>query len=137
MSDPTKISRRLVAVFAADVEGYSRLMGADELRLKKLEAKIYSPSSAARKFALATENPEPPFGTLRTRQRRHNVSQIELECVGEQWIRSDSRPEQALRLCAGLDERNPFAGTAGEIEIIQRLLVETRRRVKQHGRRTV
>jgi adenylate cyclase len=30
MSEPTKVSRRLVAVFAADVEGYSRLMGADE-----------------------------------------------------------------------------------------------------------
>jgi adenylate cyclase len=31
MSDPTKVSRKLVAVFAADVEGYSRLMGADEV----------------------------------------------------------------------------------------------------------
>jgi adenylate cyclase len=31
MSDPTAISRRLVAVFAADIEGYSRLMGADEV----------------------------------------------------------------------------------------------------------
>src|SRR5262245_39991188 len=31
MPDPTKVSRRLVAVFAADVEGYSRLMGADEV----------------------------------------------------------------------------------------------------------
>jgi adenylate cyclase len=31
MSDPTAVSRRLVAVFAADVEGYSRLMGADEV----------------------------------------------------------------------------------------------------------
>jgi len=31
MSEPTAISRRLVAVFAADVEGYSRLMGADEV----------------------------------------------------------------------------------------------------------
>ena len=31
MSDPMKVSRRLVAVFAADVEGYSRLMGADEV----------------------------------------------------------------------------------------------------------
>ena len=31
MSDPTKVSRRLVAVFAADVKGYSRLMGADEV----------------------------------------------------------------------------------------------------------
>ena len=27
MSDPMAVSRRLVAVFAADVEGYSRLMG--------------------------------------------------------------------------------------------------------------
>jgi len=33
----TKVSRRLVAVFAADVEGYSRLMGADEVgTLKEL-----------------------------------------------------------------------------------------------------
>src|SRR5277367_2560656 len=31
MSDPATVSRRLVAVFAADVEGYSRLMGADEV----------------------------------------------------------------------------------------------------------
>src|SRR6266481_5593027 len=31
MSDPVTVSRRLVAVFAADVEGYSRLMGSDEV----------------------------------------------------------------------------------------------------------
>ena len=31
MSDPMAVSRRPVAVFAADVEGYSRLMGADEV----------------------------------------------------------------------------------------------------------
>src|SRR5580704_14714391 len=31
MPDPMTVSRRLVAVFAADVEGYSRLMGADEV----------------------------------------------------------------------------------------------------------
>jgi adenylate cyclase len=31
MSDPMAVSRRLVAVFAADVEGYSRLMGIDEV----------------------------------------------------------------------------------------------------------
>ena len=31
MSDPIAVSRRLVAVFAADVEGYSRLTGADEV----------------------------------------------------------------------------------------------------------
>src|SRR6201998_734680 len=31
MSEPLAVSRRLVAVFAADVEGYSRLMGADEV----------------------------------------------------------------------------------------------------------
>ena len=31
MSDLMAVSRRLVAVFAADVEGYSRLMGTDEV----------------------------------------------------------------------------------------------------------
>jgi len=31
MPDPVTVSRKLVAVFAADVEGYSRLMGADEV----------------------------------------------------------------------------------------------------------
>ena len=31
MSDPMAVCRRLIAVFAADVEGYSRLMGADEV----------------------------------------------------------------------------------------------------------
>src|SRR5215813_13136626 len=31
MSDPMTVSRKLVAVFAADVAGYSRLMGADEV----------------------------------------------------------------------------------------------------------
>jgi adenylate cyclase len=31
MSDPIAVNRGLVAVFAADVEGYSRLMGADEV----------------------------------------------------------------------------------------------------------
>ena len=31
MSDLGDVTRRLVAVFAADVEGYSRLMGADEV----------------------------------------------------------------------------------------------------------
>jgi len=35
MSDPTAVSRKLVAVFAADVEGYSRLMGADEVATLK------------------------------------------------------------------------------------------------------
>ena len=31
MSNPTEVNRRLVAVFAADVEGYSRLMSLDEV----------------------------------------------------------------------------------------------------------
>jgi class 3 adenylate cyclase len=31
MSDPPAVTRRLVGVFAADVEGYSRLMGSDEV----------------------------------------------------------------------------------------------------------
>jgi TolB-like protein/class 3 adenylate cyclase len=31
LADPIKVKRRLAAIFAADVEGYSRLMGADEV----------------------------------------------------------------------------------------------------------
>src|SRR4051794_8216188 len=31
MAEPTEVKRRLAAIFAADVEGYSRLMGADEV----------------------------------------------------------------------------------------------------------
>jgi adenylate cyclase len=31
MPDPMAVSRRLVAVFAANIEGYNRLMGADEV----------------------------------------------------------------------------------------------------------
>ena len=31
MSDLSDVTRKLVAVFAADVEGYSRLMGVDEV----------------------------------------------------------------------------------------------------------
>jgi adenylate cyclase len=31
LADPTEIKRRLAAIFAADVEGYSRLMGTDEV----------------------------------------------------------------------------------------------------------
>jgi len=35
--EPSDVQQRLVAVFAADVEGYSRLMGADEVgTLKRL-----------------------------------------------------------------------------------------------------
>jgi adenylate cyclase len=36
MSDLTDVTRKLVAVFAADVEGYSRLMGADEVGTLKV-----------------------------------------------------------------------------------------------------
>ncbi len=35
MSDLTDVTRKLLAVFAADVEGYSRLMGADEVGTMK------------------------------------------------------------------------------------------------------
>ena len=31
MAEPIQVKRRLAAIFAADVEGYSRLMGADEI----------------------------------------------------------------------------------------------------------
>src|SRR5271165_6437785 len=36
MSEPMDVRRKLVAVFAADVEGYSRLMGADEVGTLKV-----------------------------------------------------------------------------------------------------
>src|SRR4249919_3253722 len=36
MSNPMAVSRKLVAVFAADVEGYSRLMGTDEVGTLKV-----------------------------------------------------------------------------------------------------
>ena len=42
MSDLTDGTRKLVAVFAADVEGYSHLMGADEVgTLKGLTERRY------------------------------------------------------------------------------------------------
>src|SRR3974390_830818 len=50
MSDRTAVSRRLVAVFAAEVEGYSRLMGADEVgtlaALKAHRREIVDPAIA-------------------------------------------------------------------------------------------
>jgi class 3 adenylate cyclase len=47
-SKPTEVSRRLVAVFTADVEGYSRLMGTDEVgTVKELTEVVTSPRSAA------------------------------------------------------------------------------------------
>jgi len=33
LADPFEVKRRLAAIFAADVEGYSRLMGADEVAI--------------------------------------------------------------------------------------------------------
>ena len=42
MSDLSNVTRRLVGVFAADVEGYSHLMGADEVgTLKGLTERRY------------------------------------------------------------------------------------------------
>jgi adenylate cyclase len=31
LAEPIEVKRRLAAIFAADVEGYSRLMGSDEV----------------------------------------------------------------------------------------------------------
>ena len=45
-----RVQRRLAAILAADVVGYSRLMGADEAatlgRLKKLDAELIDPKVA-------------------------------------------------------------------------------------------
>jgi adenylate cyclase len=44
----TRVERRLAAILAADVAGYSRLMGADEVRtltaLKRLRREIVNPA---------------------------------------------------------------------------------------------
>ena len=51
MADPTQVQRKLAAILAADVAGYSRLMGADEegtlARLKALRAELIDPAIAA------------------------------------------------------------------------------------------
>jgi TolB-like protein/class 3 adenylate cyclase len=50
MADPSPVQRRLAAILAADVAGYSRLMGADEEgtldRLKALRAELIDPKIA-------------------------------------------------------------------------------------------
>jgi class 3 adenylate cyclase len=43
MADLTDVPRRLVAVFAADVEGYSRLMSADEVGTLKTLTETIDP----------------------------------------------------------------------------------------------
>ena len=58
MSDPTKVSRRLVAVFAADVEGYSRLMGADEVGTLKGLTERHNP----RQVHWGTQGPHSEHG---------------------------------------------------------------------------
>ncbi len=51
MADPTQVQRKLAAILAADVAGYSRLMGLDEegtlARLKTLRAGLIDPAIAA------------------------------------------------------------------------------------------
>jgi adenylate cyclase len=51
MADNPPVQRRLAAILAADVAGYSRLMGADEegtlARLKALRAGLIDPAIAA------------------------------------------------------------------------------------------
>src|SRR5690348_1582376 len=50
MADPTPVQRKLAAILAADIAGYSRLMGADEegtlRRLKALRAELIEPAIA-------------------------------------------------------------------------------------------
>src|SRR5438445_7955215 len=53
MADNPPVQRRLAAILAADVAGYSRLMGADEegtlARLKALRAEVIDPKIAGHK----------------------------------------------------------------------------------------
>ena len=58
--------RKLVAVLAADVVGYSRLMGADEagtlLHLKTLRAEVIDPPETVQKGGYLTFNGRPGYG---------------------------------------------------------------------------
>ena len=48
MAEPIEVKRRLAAIFAADVEGYSRLMGSDEVAtLTALTVAPAAPPAAA------------------------------------------------------------------------------------------
>ena len=55
-------TRRLAAILAADVAGYSRLMGADEagtqqaLQFKEMQAELFYPTIAEHHGRLAGEN---------------------------------------------------------------------------------
>ena len=55
MAEPSPVQRRLAAILAADIAGYSRLMGADEegtlARLKALRAALIDPEIARHKPA--------------------------------------------------------------------------------------
>ena len=56
MVEPTGVKRKLAVILAADVEGYSRLMGADERgdQLERLLPKATAGvSKAARRYAAA------------------------------------------------------------------------------------
>ena len=65
MSDPIAVSRRLVAVFAADVEGYSRLMGADEVgTLKGLTERRDPPELTTLRAAEPRPSERRPLGQM-------------------------------------------------------------------------
>ena len=63
---PARAERRLAAILAADVAGYSRLMGADEEgtleRLKALRRELLDPQIAGHKSRIpgSSRRPRPP-----------------------------------------------------------------------------
>ena len=74
MSELTDVSRKLVAVFAADVEGYSRLMGADEVgTLKGLTERRDPPELTHAYGRRATAQQTPAWGNRASYDYRSQV----------------------------------------------------------------
>jgi class 3 adenylate cyclase len=118
VSDAMDIGRKVVAVFAADVEGSSRLMGADELgTLKGLTARraVLDRLIGEHRGRIANtagdQCPWPSLGALRKRLHGANaVTCRQLEtCALERGFRCGHA--QALRRHAGAAKaRGPDAG---------------------------
>ena len=69
-----KVERRLVAIFAADVAGYSRLMAQDEVQT------LGSLGPVPARFALGGfEHPRAPYQTRTASRGASNVSNLEKE----------------------------------------------------------
>src|SRR5205809_478833 len=105
---PARVERRLAAILAADVTGYSRLMGADEegtlARLKAHRNELIDPGIAERLEGLA----EPGAICISEDAFRQVRGKIEAEFtdIGEQTLKNIARPVRVYRVRGGTATRN-------------------------------